>query len=95
MTENLEYRKAIAVKEEIETDGHRPLLVITDNFKSYYIKNSRDKFPAYHLINEFLCHYLQNIWNIQTPNIAAVNVNQELLPPKLSSFHKPHYYNPN
>ena len=92
MIEKLKYINAISFIEEINTDGHRPLLIIADDFKAYYIKNTRGQEPSISIINEFFCHYLLKIWNIKTPDIAAVKLDTNILPDTLSSFHKSYFY---
>lgn len=92
MIDTLKYYNAATFIEEIETDGHHPLLIIADNFEVYYIKNTKDKEPAIEIINEFISHYLLKIWNINTPDIAAINVDTKILPDKLSNFHKSYFY---
>lgn len=93
MIEPLKYLDAISVIEEIQTEGHCPLKVIADNYCQYYIKNTRGKKPDYYIINEFICHYFLRLWNIPTPEIAAIRLVPERLPDNLSNWHKKHYYN--
>jgi len=92
MTEQLKYLEAILFQAEIKTEGHSPLLVITNDYSPYYIKNTRGQNPATPIINEFICHYLLKIWNLNTPEISAVKVEKEILPETLSMFHKLYYY---
>jgi hypothetical protein len=92
MIENLKYVDAISFLNEVPTDGHSPLLVIANDFNAYYIKNTRGHNPATFLINEFLCHYLLRLWNIASPEIAAVTVDKNILPDTLSNYHKLYYY---
>lgn len=93
MVEPLKYLEAIAVIEEINTDGHCPLKILANDYLQYYIKNARGKKPDYSLINEFICHYLLRIWKIPTPEIAAIRLFPDRLPEYLSQYHKKHYYN--
>lgn len=92
MIDRLEYRKAISVIREIPTDGHSPLLVISDDYNQYVVKSTKIAFPDCSIINEFLCHYFLKCWGVATPDIAAVILSKELLPDNLSENHKPHYY---
>lgn len=92
MIEELKYLEAISVIEEITTDGHSPLKVLCNDFSQYYIKNSSGKAPNYTILNEFVCHYLLRLWNIPTPDIAAILLLPERLPEDLSERHKKHFY---
>ena len=74
MIEDLKYLDAISFIKEIPTDGHSPLMVITNDFNAYYIKNTKGQHPATPIINEFICHYLLKAWGINSPNISAVTV---------------------
>lgn len=92
MIEPLKYLEAISVIEEVPTEGHSPLIVLANDYCQYYIKNTRDKKPDYNILNEFICHYLLHIWQIPTPDIAAIRLFPERLPDNLSQRHKKHYY---
>lgn len=92
MIEQLPYRKAITIRREIYTDGHSPLEVVADDYKTYFIKSAQNQNPCYYLINEFLCHYLLKCWHIPTPNIAAITLDPKLLADNFSTRHKKHYY---
>ncbi len=54
MIQKLKYLEAISFIKEVRTDGHSPLLVLTNDYDSYYIKNSKGKTPATYLINELV-----------------------------------------
>jgi hypothetical protein len=93
MIEQLKYLEAISVIEEVPTEGHSPLKIIANDYCQYYIKNTRGKKPDFNIINEFLCHYLLRLWQIPTPDIAAIKLVPDRLPDNLSQWHKKHYYN--
>ena len=92
MVEKLNYLDAISFIREIRTEGHSPLLVLTNNYESYYIKHTKGQTPATFLINEFICHYLLKSWNLNSPDISAVKVDTSILPNTLSQFHKLYFY---
>jgi hypothetical protein len=92
LIEPLKYLEAISVIKEVPTEGHSPLIVIADDYCQYYIKNTRNKKPDYNILNEFLCHYLLRLWQIPTPDIAAIRLVPERLPNNLSHWHKKHFY---
>lgn len=94
MLKKPEQKRVLSIIKEIDTDGHSPLLIIADDFKKYLIKSTRDHQPSYYIINEFLCSYLLRIWNIPTPEVAAIKLDPNLLSGgSYSEFHKPHFYN--
>ena len=43
MIELLPYRKAITIRREIYTDGHSPLEVVADDYKTYFIKSAQNQ----------------------------------------------------
>jgi hypothetical protein len=87
-------KTVLSILQEIDTDGHSPLLVIADDFKKYLIKSTRDHRPSYYIINEFLCCYLLQIWKIPTPEFVSIKLDPVLLSSgTYSEFHKPHFYN--
>jgi len=89
-----EYKKVLIIREEIITDGHSPLLVITEDFTEYFIKSTRGRKPDYSILNEFLCSYLLNIWGIPVPRFSAVILNPDSIKGRgFSHFHKPYFYN--
>lgn len=89
-----EQRTVLSIINEIDTDGHSPLLVIADDFKKYLIKSTHDDKPSYYIINEFLCSYLLQIWEIPTPEVASIKLDPILLTGgTYSDYHKPHFYN--
>jgi hypothetical protein len=92
MIQKLRYLEAISFIDEVRTDGHSPLLVLTNDYNSYYIKNSKGKTPATYLINEFVCNYLLKLWGLKSPEIAAITVNSDILPETLSNYHKIYFY---
>ncbi|RKE04435.1 HipA family kinase [Marinifilum flexuosum] len=92
MIEKLKYLDAISFIQEIPTEGHSPLLILTEDFDSYYIKHSKGQTPATYLINEFLCHYFLKLWNLNSPDISAIKVDTNILPETLSQYHKLYFY---
>lgn len=83
---------AIPVIKEIYTAGHSPLVVLGDDYNQYIVKNTRNKFPAYYIINEFLGHYIVKLWNIPTPDVVLIKIESDLLI-NVSEHHKKKYYN--
>jgi hypothetical protein len=86
------YQKVISINKKLSTDGNEPLLVVTDDYSSHYVKNSGITTPAYHLINEVICHYLLSAWDIPTPEIAFIQIEQNSLKEDWGTRHKKNYY---
>jgi hypothetical protein len=94
MLKRPEQKTVLSIIQEVDTDGHSPLLIIADDFKRYLIKSTRNLKPSYYIINEFLCSYLLQIWKIPTPEFASIKLDPILLSGgSYSEFHKPHFYN--
>ena len=68
-------------------------MVIASDYNAYYIKNTKGHNPATFLINEFICHYLLKKWDLKTPDISAIGVDNNILNNSLSQFHKSSFYN--
>jgi hypothetical protein len=58
-----------------------PVLAICENIESYVIKHNRSKTPCNGLAIELIAHYFLKLWEINTPEIAIVNVNEEHIEP--------------
>lgn len=92
MIKELKYKEAILIDRIIVTEGHSPLEIVSNDFNRYFVKNTRGKKPSFPIINEFVCHYLLNLWNIATPEIAAVKIGPDLKPQEYGEYHKGFYY---
>lgn len=55
----LDYKRAISIVKEYPTSGHRPILVLTEDYKEYIVKTINNKFDNSSIINEFLCLILK------------------------------------
>ena len=92
MIDPLPYRRVISIREKLNTTGSEPLHLICDDYESYYVKNDRQNNPAISIINEVLCHYFLRLWNINTPDICLVNLEQETIRQDYGPKHKPVFY---
>jgi hypothetical protein len=79
MLEPIKRLNAIQVISETKTKGSSPLLVIAEDDQDYYIKTSLSQPPKMELINEVLCAYFLKCWNILSPDIALIKVENEAL----------------
>ncbi len=92
MIEQLNHLKAINIVKEIPTEGHSPLLVIAEDYSNYVVKSAQSQNPCTCLINEFFCHYLLKLWQIPTPEIAAIKIDPNILPSNLSISNRKRYF---
>jgi hypothetical protein len=89
----LPYKKAISLNEEIPTSGNSPIKVIADDYEVYVAKNSRNKNPAYDIINEVIAYILLMSWEIPVPDCAIMEIDPQMLLPEYSkNNHKPSFY---
>jgi hypothetical protein len=88
-----ENRIVLSIEREILTDGHSPLLIIADDFNKYLIKSTRAQSPSYNIINEFICAFMLQLWDIPVPQFASIRLDPELVKGDgFSNFHKPRFY---
>ena len=92
MIEPIPHIRAISIRKKLNTVGSEPLLLIGDDYNPYYVKNSKLLTPAWDLINEVICHFLLKAWNINTPDIALIEIEKETLNQNYGSRHKKSYY---
>jgi hypothetical protein len=85
-------RRVISITGKKDTVGSEPLYVICDDYEPYFVKNSQILSPAWSMINEVICHYLLNEWQIITPNIALIKLEAETIKADYGAKHKPVYY---
>ena len=92
MIEPISYRRVITIRDKLPTVGSEPLLSICDDYQTYYVKNDRHNIPAISIINEVLCHYLLELWCINTPDICIINLEKETLKNDYGVRHKASFY---
>lgn len=84
----------IAIKEEIRTDGHSPLLILANDFKDYIVKNDKGFNPPYGILNEIIANQFLKKWKIPTPKMSLMYMDKELLGKNnLSEKHQWKFYN--
>jgi len=79
MIEKLSYHRTLSIISQYDTEGHSPLKVIADDFKTYVLKFPKNRYDANSILKEFLCHYLLTCWSIPTPPIAGLTIPHDLL----------------
>jgi hypothetical protein len=84
---------AISIAGQKPTVGSEPLHVIGNDYCGYYVKNNKLLTPAAFLINEVIGHFLLKAWQINTPDIAFVNMPKETITKDYGSLHRKNYYN--
>lgn len=92
MITDLKTKKVINIIEEKSGTSQQPLLVLSDDFKPYYLKTPKSDNPEIYIIKEFLCHFLLNCWSLKTPSIAALIVDPKSIHLSLSAHHKSNYF---
>lgn len=86
-------KRAKIIERELLTDGHSPLLVVTENYERYVAKNGKSQNPPLALINEWFCQRFLELWDIGVPEAALIEVPKVLLEhATLSLHHRLHYY---
>ena len=93
MSESIAHRRVVSIQEKINTAGSEPLRLICDDYETYYVKNHQLGNPASTIINEVLCHFLLKQWDINTPEIALINLEPASIRKDYGYKHKPIYYN--
>lgn len=58
--------------------GHKPYLILADNYEQYVLKTQNNKQDKDAIVKEFLCSNLLKTWQIDTPEIASLSLNQSL-----------------
>jgi hypothetical protein len=93
MIKALEEVRIVQVIKEFQTEGHRPLHVLADDYETTYVaKCGSGRKPENFLINEILCHYFLKEWSIPTPDIAILKILPSILPPDLAPKYKNYKY---
>lgn len=92
LIEPLPYRRVISIQRKINTVGSEPLHLICDDYESYYVKNDKLNVPAVSIINEVICHYFLRLWNINTPDICMIELEEETIRQDYGIRHKPVFY---
>lgn len=92
MFTNLQTKNVINIKEEKSGTSQNPLLVISEDFKIYYLKTPKSDNPEIYIIKEFICHFLLNCWSLKTPKIAALLVDPKSIAIQLSPHHRSNYF---
>lgn len=80
MIDSIKSLNAIAVISETNTKGSSPLFVIAEDDQEYFVKASSSvQPPKMELINELICSYFLKCWNIQTPEIALIKFDKQVV----------------
>jgi hypothetical protein len=67
----IEVQKIIS---ETTTIGSSPLQVLADDMNYYYAKTTTPQVPRVELINELLCAYFAQCWDLKVPPFALVTI---------------------
>jgi len=69
---------ASQILREYKTLGSSPLLVLVANGDSYIVKTTIQKKPTVEVINELICAYLAQCWNLLVPDFALIQIGQDI-----------------
>jgi len=83
----LVYKKVINVIREEKGTAHSPLRVLTEDFQEYLLKSPTQGNPELSIINELLCPFLLSSWDLLTPEVAVLEIDQDVIAFKLSEKH--------
>lgn len=78
MSKKIPNKNVISFNKKYKT-GHSPFLVLTDDYDNYVLKTQNNQSERDAIIKEFLCSSLLKKWNIETPDVASLTVNDEEL----------------
>lgn len=78
MIKPIQTKEVISILKYYDTSGHKPYLVLTDDYEQYILKAPNIRTDKNSLTKEFLCSLLLNIWKIDTPDIASLSLKSSL-----------------
>lgn len=76
---SIRHIEAQKIIKEIPTVGSSPLQILADDIQVYFAKTSIAKIPRTELINEVLCGYLAQCWDLKVPNFALLKIDDEVV----------------
>lgn len=79
MIEPLQLINASKIVTEILTDGSSPLQIVDSLGNSYYAKTTTTNIPYQELINEVLCAYFLQLWDLKVPTPCVINISDEVV----------------
>ena len=86
---NFSLKNTNSILREFNTTGHRPLLILTDDFEKYVIKSGKGRELPIEILNEFICTYLLNMWNLPIAQPSVISLDPELIKSaSLSNYQK-------
>lgn len=66
--------EAEKIIKEITTVGSSPLQVLADGIDTYYAKTTTPQVPRVELINELICAYFTQCWDLKVPSFALLTI---------------------
>ena len=76
---SIRHIEAQKIIREITTVGSSPLQILGNDIQVYFAKTNIPKFPHIELINEVLCGYLAQCWNLKVPNFTLLKIDDEVV----------------
>ncbi len=71
--------RAELIINELTTEGSRPLQVLADDGVLYVAKTTTAAVPCVEVINEVICGYLAQCWDLAVPPFALVKISQSVV----------------
>jgi hypothetical protein len=79
LIEPIAHITAIQILEETGTTGSSPLKVMCADGEVYYAKTTTQQQPRVELINEIICNYFLQCWDVVVPQIVLINLPQDIV----------------
>ncbi|WP_139255102.1 HipA family kinase [Hymenobacter psychrophilus] len=73
------FQSRVRVIQEVLPTAHEPLLVLTEEYETYYLKYHKAAYNAHEMQAEWLCAALLREWNIPTPDVAVLTVEKAII----------------
>jgi hypothetical protein len=78
---------------EIKETNNNPVLAICSDLNTYVIKHNKGRKPCNKIVAELVATYFLALWNIPTPKVNLVYVQEDHYKNSISNFCQPIYFN--
>lgn len=78
MLKPIQHINAIKILDEYKTKGSGPLKVIGEDDSLYVAKFTDQNHPFLELINEVVCGYLAQSWELKAPDMAIISIPEDV-----------------
>ncbi|RSK46099.1 HipA family kinase [Hymenobacter perfusus] len=73
------FQSRVRVIQDVLPTAHEPLLVLTEEYESYYLKYHKASYNAHEMQAEWLCAALLREWGIPTPDVAVLTIGEAVI----------------